>query len=147
MGVVPGRISKGGVLIRNKPVRIAQIKDGASKTMMVGEQSDWCQTALDNRADCRSDCGHGFCMGIRRDGHDESFNVTTVIHGINEKTWVKYGISGDCGPNRPIQSVHPGGAHVLLVDGSVRLLSDKTWIGIVYNLANRDDEEDIHDWE
>ena len=36
MGVVPGRISAGGVLIRHKPIRMGQIKDGSSKTIMVG---------------------------------------------------------------------------------------------------------------
>ena len=74
---------------------------------MVGEQSDWCRTALDNRADCRSDFGHGFCMGPAHDDWDRDYNITTVIHGVNDKTWVNLGVAGNCGPNRPIQSAHP----------------------------------------
>lgn len=139
---IPGRISAGGVLIRHDPVKISQIKDGTSKTAMVGEQSDWCRTALDNRADCRSDFGHGFCMGPAHDDWDRDYNITTIIHGINEKTWVNFGVAGNCGPNRPIQSAHPGGAHVLLADGSVRLLDEQIDMPSWYNLVNRDDGKD-----
>ena len=139
---IPGRISAGGVLIRHDPVRISQIKDGMSKTAMVGEQSDWCRTSLDNRADCRSDFGHGFCMGPSHDDWDRDYNITTVIHGINDKTWVNLGVAGNCGPNRPIQSAHPGGAHILLADGSVRLFDEQIDKRSWYSLVNRDDGND-----
>jgi prepilin-type N-terminal cleavage/methylation domain-containing protein/prepilin-type processing-associated H-X9-DG protein len=140
---IPGRISAGGVLIRHDPVKILQIKDGTSKTAMVGEQSDWCRTALDNRADCRSDCSHGFCMGPARDDWDRDFNITTVIHGVNDKQWTNFGVAGMCGPNRPIQSAHPGGAHILMTDGSVRLLDEQVNVEVWYNLVNRDDGNEL----
>ena len=129
--------------MRTDPVRIVQITDGTSKTLMVAEQSDWCYTALDNRADCRSDCGHGFAMGFPRDDWDQHYNITTVLHELNEKQWTLLGIAGNCGPNRPIQSAHPGGAHVLSADGAVRFLVETIDLQTLYNLANRDDGYEI----
>lgn len=136
---IPGRISAGGVLIRHDAVKILQIKDGTSKTAMVGEQSDWCRTALGNHADCRSDFGRGFPTGPARDKRDRDYNITTVIHGVNDKTWTNLGVAGNCGPNRPIQSAHPGGAHVLMADGSVRLLDEQIESATWYDMVNRDD--------
>jgi prepilin-type N-terminal cleavage/methylation domain-containing protein/prepilin-type processing-associated H-X9-DG protein len=142
---IPGRISAGGVLIRHHGVKILQIKDGTSKTAMVGEQSDGCRTALNNRVDCRSDCSHGFCMGPARDEWDRDYNITTIIHGVNDKRWTNFGVAGMCGPNRPIQSAHPGGAHVLLADGSVRMLDEQIEIPVWYDLVNRDDSSVLPD--
>lgn len=145
-GGTQGRISAGGVLIRDKPIRILQIKDGTSKTLMVGEQSDWCQTSLGNQADCRSDCGYGFPIGPSKDQWDRDFNITTVIHGINDKTWVAHGVAGNCGPNRPIQSAHPGGSHLMFADGSVHLFDEQINMDTWYNLVNRDDGNQLHDY-
>ena len=97
--------------------------------------------------DCRSDCGYGFQMGIARDiniGWERQFNVTCVIHPIGETSYQAYGVAGDCGPNRPIQSAHPGGANVLMADGSGQFFSSSLDLQIVYNLANRDDGKKIN---
>ena len=68
------------------------------------------------------------------------WNITTVRYVINKKAYNTLGI-GDTyyGNNRPIQSVHPGGANVLLADGSVRLLMQSTSLQALFDLANRDD--------
>jgi prepilin-type N-terminal cleavage/methylation domain-containing protein/prepilin-type processing-associated H-X9-DG protein len=135
-----GRISSGGVLIEYRGVPIAEITDGTSNTIAVGEQSDWLSSGGAD-ADCRSDCGHGFTMGPATTGMSDlrMFSLTCVYHRINEKSASAYGVPGNCGPNRPIQSVHPGGAHVLFADGSVQFLSESLNINTLYNLANRDD--------
>ena len=78
-------------------------------------------------------------MGPATDQWDRDFNITTVIHGVNSKSWTQLGVAGNCGPNRPIQSAHPGGAHVLFVDGSVRLLDEQIEVATFYNLVNRND--------
>lgn len=136
---VDGRLSFGGALIMHKAVRLADITDGTTNTLFVGEQSDWCMTASGVKSDCRSDCWHGFCMGPGNDGWERAFNVTCVLHRLNEKSYDARGVPGNCGPNRPIQSIHPGGAHVLLCDGSVRFLSENLAVQTLYDLANRDD--------
>ncbi len=68
-----------------------------------------------------------------------NFNLTCVSQPINSKSTLAYGVLGNCGPNSPIQSVHPGGANVLMADGSVHFLSEALDFTILCNLANRDD--------
>jgi prepilin-type processing-associated H-X9-DG protein len=132
---VTGRLCSGGVLVENRAVPMAEITDGTSNTIVVGEQSDYLQPS---EVDLRSDCGHGFAMGPSY-GDPRAFNVTCVLHAINDKSATNYGVSGNCGPNSPVQSVHPGGAGALFADGSVQFLSAGTQIQVLWNLANRDD--------
>jgi prepilin-type processing-associated H-X9-DG protein len=121
-------------------ISTAMIRDGTSHTMMVGEQSGWCTDDKGGQVDCRSDCGYGFPMGVsRKDTWERQFNLTCVIHPVGEFSYLAYGVAGDCGPNRPLQSAHPGGAQVLMADGSGQFIGMTTDIQIVYNLANRDD--------
>lgn len=138
-GPATGRIAAGGVLILHKPIAISKITDGTSNTMAVAEQSDWCRNATGQELDCRSDCDHGFLMGPGADGWERHFNLTIALHRINEKTSTALGVPGNCGPNRPIQSAHPGGAMVLLADGSADFLDESIDVAAVYELANRDD--------
>lgn len=154
----PGYISWGGILIaesfatatnpvavQNAGVPISSIKDGTSKTIMVGEQSGWCTDDTGAKVDCRSDCGYGFTMGVsRNDTWERQFNLTCVIHPVGETSYLAYGVAGDCGPNRPLQSAHPGGAQVLMADASARFLSSSTDLQILYNLANRDDGKRVN---
>jgi prepilin-type N-terminal cleavage/methylation domain-containing protein len=136
---VDGKISSGGVLIMLQAVPVGDITDGTSNTLAVVEQSDFCRDATGEEVDCRSDCFHGFPMGPGDDGWQRAFNTTTVLHRLNEKSIGALGVPGNCGPNRAIQSVHSGGAQVLLADSSVRFLSESIPIQTLYNLANRDD--------
>ncbi len=141
-GVASGYIGEGGVLIRLTPLKVASISDGLSNTMVIGEQSDWCIAVSGGKRDCRSDCGHGFYMGpapIATDGNDRDFNLTCVINRLNEKSFAATGVASNCGPNRSIQSAHPGGATVGFADGSVHFLTEEIDIYTLYNMANRND--------
>ena len=90
----PGKISWGGVMLIDQGVDIAQVKDGTSHTIMVGEQSAWCVDDRGARIDCRSDCGYGFTMGPNRDdGWERHFNVTCVIHPVGEFSYLAYGVA------------------------------------------------------
>ena len=142
-GGAAGRIGYGGVLLEGKSVSIAAIRDGTSNTMILGEQSDFCTDATGARKDCRADCRHGFCMGPGNDGWERQFNIITVVHRVNEKSSNALGVSGNCGPNTPIQSAHPGGAMVVMVDGSTHFLIEGTETQTLYDMANRDDDHVI----
>ena len=132
--------SGAAVLSAGVAVTVAMIRDGTSHTMMIGEQSGWCIDDTGMRVDCRSDCGYGFPMGVsRNDTWERQYNLTCVIHPVGETSYLAYGVAGDCGPNRPLQSAHPGGAQVVLADGSAHFLSNSTDLQLLYNLANRDD--------
>ncbi len=138
-GGADGRVSLGGIFVVNRAVAMGDVIDGTSNTMMVAETSDFCIDGSGNKVDCRSDCGHGFCMGPGNDGWERAFNMVTVIHRLGEKSCLGLGVPGNCGPNRPIQSVHTGGANVVYVDGSVHFLTDSLNVQVQYDLANRDD--------
>jgi len=148
-----GKISFGGVLIGRGEdddkdghiVRVRDITDGTSNTMMVAEQSDWCRDASGADIECRADNDHGFSMGPSAIyQYNRVFNVTIVMHRLNDKYHDNIGVPRD-GPNTPIQSIHPGGAHVGLVDGSVRFLTEGIDIQTLYNLANRNDGNPIRE--
>jgi prepilin-type N-terminal cleavage/methylation domain-containing protein/prepilin-type processing-associated H-X9-DG protein len=147
-GYVQSWVSTGGVLIAERSVPIAEITDGTSNTIVVGEQSDWLAPIVSaagvggqcDTGDCRSDCGHGFMMGTAPQALDSrQFNLTAVLYPINWKTATSTGVAGNCGSNTPIQSVHPGVANVLFADGSVQVLSETLDITVLRNLATRND--------
>jgi prepilin-type N-terminal cleavage/methylation domain-containing protein/prepilin-type processing-associated H-X9-DG protein len=145
-----GVVSSGGVLVPNQGIRPAKITDGLSKTLAVVEQSDWlapnAATTHRSTGDGRADCWHGFTMGPATQppvSDPRIFNLTVVYHKINEKSSAAYGVPGNCGPNTPIQSAHPGGAHVLLADGSVHFGNEQLDLQVLYNLANRDDGNSV----
>jgi prepilin-type N-terminal cleavage/methylation domain-containing protein/prepilin-type processing-associated H-X9-DG protein len=147
-----GKVSFGGVLIvvddRPGPdgqrfgqaVGMESISDGTSKTMVVAEQASYCFDASGARQDCRSDCGHGFPMGFARsDEFERHYNLTCVVHPIGAKSYDLLGVAGNCGPNRPLQSMHGNGVNAAYADGSVQYLSSDLDVQALYNLANRDD--------
>ena len=72
-------------------------------------------------------------------------NLTSVRYKVNE---FNQGLASNyCGgSNSAIQSAHPGGASVLLGDGSVRFLREALDLQTLYNLANRDDGKVVGDF-
>ncbi|MDZ4819905.1 MAG: DUF1559 domain-containing protein [Planctomycetota bacterium] len=144
-----GIYSFGGVMIPQKAqVRIRNIKDGVSNTMLLAEQSDYCRDPNNQPFDCRSDHGHTIAMGScsKQGGvltDTRAFNVATVRYAINDKKWNQLGVGINTnagGPqNMPIQSVHTAGAHVAMADASVHFISEETAITILYAMADRDD--------
>jgi prepilin-type N-terminal cleavage/methylation domain-containing protein/prepilin-type processing-associated H-X9-DG protein len=135
-----GIVSSGGVLILFQSIRLVDVTDGTSNTLLVVEQSDWCRGPDGSRVDCRSDCGHGFTMGADLPNYwGRAFNLTTVQHPVNSKDATLAGVAGNCGANSPIQSVHPGGANTAFCDGSVHFLSANVAVRTLYDLANRND--------
>lgn len=141
LGQPAGIRSLGGALIPKRSIRIKEITDGTSNTLLVGEQSDYCIESNGANQDCRSDWGHGFTMGAGAAGEEStwSFNYTAVRYAIGDLRWNQSGVQDLVGANRPIQSIHPGGAQVVLCDGAVRMLYVDLALQTLKNLANRDD--------
>jgi len=135
-----GKLSWGGVLIARDFVKIGDIRDGTTNTIIVAEQSDWCVDSTGQKRNCRSVHGHGFCMGPAKLPDYRSFNATTVRYSINDKKWNNVGVGNEYyGGNMPIQSAHPGGAMAARTDGSVAFLQEGLELKTLYNLSNRDD--------
>jgi len=144
--------SWGGMLIINKAVRIGDVTDGTSNTLLVGEQSDF----LDDATGGRVQLPHhwGFLMGaVDRGTHSTfpsapgapnggAYNLTTIRyppHASSVTAEVTDGVTGDVGYNIPLNSAHPGGSNVLVTDGSVHFISANIDMDTLRVLATRDD--------
>ena len=140
--LLPGPMieSFGGMLIKSRALRFLDATDGLTNTLLAVEQSNK-QTAP--IGDCMHSNGHaGWLMGPRPNAADDrTWNLTTIRYGVNDLDFGKPGNTACYGGehNITINSRHPGGANVVLGDGSVRFLRDSLDIQTLYNLANRDD--------
>ena len=77
--------------------------------------------------------------------------ATTPINPGGTPTWFSWQDGDDTisfnqyyGANRPIQSAHPGGANVLMTDGSARFAPQTLELQTFFNLCNRDDGNSVN---
>ena len=145
-----------GILFARSKISMGKITDGTTKVMMVGEQSDWGADAAGNQVDCRSSGIHGAWIGTFRPdvgsvgdwASDRVYNTTTIaapmgtrfcrfISDYTGTEWYTGGRVGN-GNRSPILSSHPGGAHLLLADGSVHFTSETIDFQLFRRLAVRD---------
>jgi len=135
-----GKISKGGALRSHESIKLTNVTDGTSSTIVVAEQSDFCIDVNKAKFDCRSDFGHSFSMGPGSAAENRHWNLTSVRYRINDKTWENRGVSEIYyGQNRPLQSAHSGGINAVFLDGGVRFLTDSLSLQTLYNLSNIND--------
>ncbi len=143
-----GQISAGGVLVPNLQISSRQVSDGLSKTVAVGECSDY-SYASNGRA-YRIDGGfaYGWLTGTFMTGippkyatmvSGRPFNLTTVRYPPNLSGYHHPGVNSGYGINNPLNSAHPGGVQVLKLDGSVEFLEDSVSVRVLKLLATRDD--------
>jgi prepilin-type N-terminal cleavage/methylation domain-containing protein/prepilin-type processing-associated H-X9-DG protein len=154
-----GWYSSNGILFGQSQIRITDITDGTSNTMMVAEESDFLQYA-DGTAptDIRSGGLYGWSMGAlnapakSNGGVDyRPFNTQTVRYQINtvfaksDSTTANgaWPSGTDRNQNMPIRSSHPGGAQVLMADGSVRFLTNPTSLNVLFALSARADGQAV----
>ncbi len=141
---------QNGMLYPNGWVKIGDVLDGTSNTIIVGEQSGLVST-YDIRADYQGGwTGFG---GTNKPGTYTSSadlwgaGVTTVRYPINSSRVVCPNGSG-CGQtyeaNTVLNSNHPGGTNVLLVDGAVRFVTETIPMDTLRQLAVKDDAQAIN---
>jgi prepilin-type N-terminal cleavage/methylation domain-containing protein len=150
-----GYQAANGVLFPNSGVRISNVTDGSSNTIVISEQSAAIRDAAQKLIDMRS-CGvYGTFLGanvgeipnntnVWNTGSTwpRAYNVTTIRYKINTRS-ILPGMSADLGPNNPIVSAHPGGANSLRCDGGTSFLTDNTNFDLLRFLAIRDDGEAV----
>lgn len=140
VGYQSGIVSVGGTLVPLKSIRIAEITDGTSNVMMVGEQSNFAKTATG--APTTINNHHGFLCGVNEVSlpmTGRTFTVTTIRYAPNSANTALTGVRNNDGVNNGIFSPHVGGVQILLGDGSVRFLSENLEMLTVRRLATRDD--------
>jgi hypothetical protein len=167
-----GIVTASGMLPPCQHVRMQDCTDGTSNVMIVAEQGDWLRDqdrtlSTKYHGDPgwtvgRTGSGGGFLSGTTRAdpvpraeapggppapwGAD-CWNITTVRYRPNQK-WVMGttpwpGCNENHGINNPLQSPHPGGLQIGLVDGSVQFLSGTVDLAVVLRLAIRDDGQPV----
>lgn len=108
-----------GVMFYDSEIRIAQITDGTSNTILIGERE--------------SKVGRsGSWIGVRNPSGDGSrgiwYNMGHARAMINSPD-PPNGWGGDKGAGEGFSSDHPGGANFALCDGSVRFISETIEFG------------------
>ena len=150
-----GQISAGGIFTTNRAICLRSVKDGTSKTICVGEESDF---ALDTFGRQRNiDPGYplGWLIGTSGVGTAPDFllrpgstlpapsawNITTIKYLPNTRTFELPGVKDNPrGPNNPLSSRHPGGVLVLALDGSAHFVTDTIDLLLLRRMiATRDD--------
>jgi len=154
-----GIMSTGGMLFNNSQVRLNDVTDGTSSTLLASEQSDLL-TGFSNagqtptqQVSWRAGGWYGWTMGtgsFRMDGTADGervWNTVTIRYKINQNknNWdntagmAATGVGDDLGLNSPLMSRHTASINVLFGDGSVRILADTTDVGLLSLLSIRDD--------
>lgn len=156
----PSIITDGGTMRQFVSTKIADITDGSSNTMMVGESSAAVLSAPGGSRTADVQGVHGIMMGNPwligitsapgNPGFDRPFNLTTVRYPPNapavarNSAWM--GISDNFGANKPLNSQHTGGIQGLIGDGSVRFISDNVNMFTLRCLCTRDDNQIMGDF-
>jgi len=150
-----GQVSAGGVLFPNSQIRVNDMPDGTSNTMMVSEQANYITDTSGAKKAWNATGPHGWQMGANQStippnygGDNRAFNTVTIRYQINVVTgWTDNpsgtGVGFNSGNNIPLNSTHTGGVNALFGDGSVRFLSDTIALNTLAWLATRDDGQTL----
>jgi prepilin-type N-terminal cleavage/methylation domain-containing protein/prepilin-type processing-associated H-X9-DG protein len=135
-----------GVLYHRSHVRIAEITDGTSNTVMVGERPPSFNFDFGwwFAGDGYDDYGSGdSALGAREHKY---FNFLRAHYGCNEeKLGLQPGLVSEPCDQAHFWSLHSGGANFLLGDGSVRFVSYQ-FDTILPQLCTRSGNELLPDW-
>jgi prepilin-type N-terminal cleavage/methylation domain-containing protein/prepilin-type processing-associated H-X9-DG protein len=144
-----GIVGSGGILFPNAKVTAADVPDGTSKTLAVGEHGDFQTDAANAMVHIRGSNPHAFSMGFNRTstpsgggdpGDLRAFNTTTVRYQINARGMANQaGVGSNFGNNIPLNSRHPGGCNTVFGDGSVRYLNQSLALDVLQLMARRND--------
>lgn len=133
-----------------KSRKVRDMTDGASNTAMIGETSNFILNASNGSKTANVQGIHGLMMGTPNHidldncngcSLDRQFNQTTVRYPPNFPAIVNStpGMGDNYGINKPLNSAHTGGVHILLGDGAVRFISDNIFMQTLAQLCTRDD--------
>jgi type II secretory pathway pseudopilin PulG len=148
-GTPYGYPSKGGVFYQKSTTCAADIHDGLSNTMIVGEFSGLAPGQGFNSLGGTGDNDGTWALGRYRNGDPNqggetgTWSVRTVAYPPNTGWyWPSEGSTTPIG-NRitraALKSSHPGGVHVVMGDGSVDFLGNGINFQVYQDLADRDD--------
>jgi len=152
-----GPVALNGVMIVNGKIRIADVTDGTTNVIVIGEQSDWGidvapPAGYPSKVACRASGhqsqwgGSGGWVGTRSANiatNTQATNTTTITDPLGTRTACHIGNYDYAGvetnaPNTPIRSAHASGSLIVFGDGSVRFLTEGIDTTLFQYLAIRD---------
>ena len=146
------RFYRNGVLYQNSSTRMADIIDGTANTFLVGEQR------YQTLSGARTDAHRMGWASTNRGGNSATtgtlaaaqlpINIFAGHGGTHDTTWGSSQVNpAPPGANgmaqRTFGSLHPGGCHFVMADGTVRFLTENVDLNLYYYLAIRDDGQAI----
>ncbi len=125
--------------------KIAEVSDGTSNTLMLGEISDFTisgTTPIDIRSAYYGGWS-GFCCGNFANpwgGAPDSWStgITTIRYGLNIRG-TPAGAIHTWEANLPLRSAHAGGAHVGMADASVRFVNQNIDLATLRAISSMND--------
>ncbi|MGQ9504748.1 MAG: DUF1559 domain-containing protein [Thermogutta sp.] len=115
-----------GAFLYSTGIDIASVRDGTSNTLFIGEVA-W--------------PGYNYYRGFHR-GYYSDQRGTLLLAARNVKNPINSRI-GDPWSNGAFGSLHPGGAHFAMVDGSVRFFNQFMEQNVYLAIASRNGEEAV----
>ncbi|QDS91351.1 putative major pilin subunit [Roseimaritima multifibrata] len=123
--------------------RFANVIDGTSNTLMVGEHSNYMYRTDGGKTDTRPGRGEGGAWSAGRGFHawlGWTRNVTVPRYPINSLNVGNYTMEWSTALHNGYRSAHPSGVQFVMGDGSIRFVSDSTDFRNVFQaLCGRDD--------
>jgi prepilin-type N-terminal cleavage/methylation domain-containing protein len=142
-GDISGGLGGNGIIVFNGKVGVKDVSDGTSNTMMIGESSwdsgptrTWIVGTLD-------DSSYRLNADGTASGHGWLYNSKNVMWPMHTAFREKPGqaASGYNSNDISLGSMHPGGAHIGLADGSSRFLSDEIPLNELKALTTRANDD------
>jgi hypothetical protein len=139
-----GSLDNGGVLFQDSEVKISDIIDGTTNTILIAEH--YGATCQSGRGSGNTNCSAGsrdscFAYWANADSYSGGNGATVAsdvcfssVIGINGSA------NGGIGGNGDISSQHISGAQVSLCDGSVRYVNNGINLALLTFLCNRRDQ-------
>ena len=135
-----------GIIYIGSQNRIADVTDGLSNTVIVGESSGTTLNQTPTQYGGLDSCDPAYMLT-----HDSyAYSGRTIVYPPNGPYFDSCGVTGTptvtacC--QSSLKSKHPGGVNILLADGSVRFISQNIDMTLLKNLADRADGNVIGDY-
>jgi prepilin-type N-terminal cleavage/methylation domain-containing protein len=142
-----GKLGWGGMLFPSAKMGLKDCTDGTSKMLVFGEQSSMLTDTSGVLQAWAPGSRFGWPLGASgvTNNNTNVYNVTTIRWPINQKTgWD--GVTNGVGPgqsgwpnNVPLNSNHPAGTNLVMLDGAVRFVVDAMSLQTLGQLSTRDD--------